>query len=99
MIRRREAGFPFLFLTCSAGRESAHHVFHGISLSQYMTGEFEAVMRRSGEARRERRKKFGLRVCFACLLVSFRVSFTAVTVSSFLLSFSSLGQKPMGSMP
>jgi hypothetical protein len=45
-------------------------------------------MRRSGEARRERRTKFCLRVCFAYLLVCFRVSFTAVTVSPFLLSFS-----------
>jgi hypothetical protein len=78
------------FLTCSSGRESAHR----ISLSQYMTGEVEAVMRRSGEARRERRKKFCLRVCFAYLLVCFRVSFAAVTVSPFLLSFSSLGHSP-----
>jgi hypothetical protein len=53
-------------------------MFSRVSLSQYMTGEVEEVMRRSGEARRERRKKFCLLACFAYLLVCFRVSFAAV---------------------
>jgi hypothetical protein len=37
-------------------------MFSRISLSLYLTGE-ETVMLRSGEARRERRKKFCLLVC------------------------------------
>jgi hypothetical protein len=68
--------------------------FSRICLSRYMTGEVEAVMPMSGEARRERRKKFCSRVCFAYLLVCFRVSFASVTVFPFLLSFSSLGHSP-----
>jgi uncharacterized MAPEG superfamily protein len=67
-------------------------MFSRFFLSLYMTGE-EMVMRRSGEARRERRDKFCLFV-FAYLLMCFRVSFAAVTVSTFLLFFSSLGLSP-----
>jgi hypothetical protein len=67
-------------------------MFSRLFLSLYMTGE-ETVMRRSGEARRERREKFCL-FGFAYLLMCFRVSFAAVTVFTFLLSFSSLGLSP-----
>jgi hypothetical protein len=67
-------------------------MFSRFFLSLYMMGE-ETVMRRSGEARRERREKFYLFV-FAYLLMCFQVSFAAVTVSTFLLSFSSLGLSP-----
>jgi hypothetical protein len=56
-----------------------------ISLSLYMTGEVEAVMRRSGEARRERPKKFCLHVCLFCLLAYVFFEFT-LPLLLFLLS-------------
>jgi hypothetical protein len=87
--------FFLLSLTRSAGREGAHHVFTSFIKSIFDgRGDGNAEERRGGEARRERRKKFCLLVCFAYLPVCFRVSFAAVTVSPFLLSFSSLGHSP-----
>jgi hypothetical protein len=70
-------------------------MFSRFFLSLYMTAE-ETALRRSGEARRERREKFCLFV-FAYLLMRFQVSFAAVTISIFLLSFSSLGLSPRAS--
>jgi hypothetical protein len=62
-------------------------MFSRVSLRQYMTGEAEAVMRKSGEARRERRKKFCLLVCFAYLLVCFSSFLCRCYCFSFLAFF------------
>jgi hypothetical protein len=74
------------------GRSSCFHVFTNFLKSMYDgRGDSNAEERR-GE---EKTTMKVLLVClFACLLACFRVSFAAVTVSTFLLSFSSLGHSP-----